>query len=81
MRLNLTPQLLTMLEAMQRQQRLSRRAIFIGPGKATIHSRHAKLAKNHSGPRKPIIVRASQQRGLVPLDSFKCYRTGAANHG
>jgi hypothetical protein len=78
MRLTLTPQLLKMLEVMQRQQKLFHTRLLIGPGKRTIHSLHARLAKNRAGPRKPIIIPENQRRGFVPLERFRCYRgTGA----
>jgi hypothetical protein len=79
MRLTLTPQLLKMLEAIQQQRRAKTvNSIFIGPSKRTIHSLHARLAKNRAGPRKPIIVPENQRRGFVPLERFRCYRGDGA---
>ena len=71
MRFNLTPQLLVLLESIQRMKHAQVIAgVQIGPGKLTIHSLHARLAKNRAGPRKPIIVPENQRRGFVPLRGF-----------
>jgi hypothetical protein len=37
----------------------------IGPGKRTIHSLHARLAKNHCTGSNPNIIKPNQQPGFV----------------